>query len=213
MSSLLQQMSENPRMVQTMLSAPYTQAMLEAIAQDPSMATALVNENPWFQGNPALQSYIASMMPQMVTQLQNPEITNMMANPQAVNALIQIQDGMEQLRNAAPALIGNIGLGPFGDFTASDKNDSPNSEKPAENPSNIDSFSNFMARMVHGMHEWDPKANPEERYRMQLDYLKMMGFTDEQKNLDMLIANFGDVNAVVQKILMQNQKEYGLSIN
>ena len=44
------------------------------------------------------------MMPNVLQQLQNPEINNVLANPQALNALMQIQQGVEQLRNVAPSL-------------------------------------------------------------------------------------------------------------
>lgn len=44
MQSLLQQMSENPRLVQSMLSAPYTNSMLQALSADPEMASQLINQ-------------------------------------------------------------------------------------------------------------------------------------------------------------------------
>lgn len=44
MQSLLQQMSENPRLMQSMLSAPYTNNMLQALAADPEMASQLINQ-------------------------------------------------------------------------------------------------------------------------------------------------------------------------
>lgn len=44
MQSLLQQMSENPRLMQSMLSAPYTNNMLQALAADPDMASQLINQ-------------------------------------------------------------------------------------------------------------------------------------------------------------------------
>lgn len=44
------------------------------------------------------------MLPNFVQQLQNPEMHNVIANPQALNALMQIQQGVEQLRNVAPTL-------------------------------------------------------------------------------------------------------------
>ena len=42
------------------------------------------------------------MMPQLMYQLQNPEVQNLMRNPQALGAIQQIQQGIEQLRAAAP---------------------------------------------------------------------------------------------------------------
>ncbi|VVC98093.1 unnamed protein product [Leptidea sinapis] len=44
MQSLLQQMSENPRLIQSMLSAPYTNNMLQAFAADPDIAAQLINQ-------------------------------------------------------------------------------------------------------------------------------------------------------------------------
>lgn len=82
MASLLQQMSENPQLVQNMLSAPYTQNVLQALAADPGMANRIMAENPLIAGNPALQEQMRTMMPQFLQQLQNPEVHNLMANPQ-----------------------------------------------------------------------------------------------------------------------------------
>jgi ubiquilin len=48
-------MMENPQLMQNMLSAPYTQSMLQAFAADPNMAAQIVNSNPLFADNPGLQ--------------------------------------------------------------------------------------------------------------------------------------------------------------
>ncbi|KOB76757.1 Ubiquilin 1,2 [Operophtera brumata] len=88
MQSLLQQMSENPRLVQSMLSAPYTNSMLQAMSADPEMASQLINQNPMFANNPQLQEQIRSMMPQMLNQLQNPEMQQMMSNPQFMQRMV-----------------------------------------------------------------------------------------------------------------------------
>lgn len=42
---------------------------------------------------------------------------------------------------------------------------------------------------------------PQEKYKSQLQQLKDMGFYDEQKNLDALIATNGNVNSAVEKLL------------
>lgn len=55
MASLIQQMSENPQLMQNMLSAPYTQSVMQALAADPNMASAVIAGNPLVAGNPALQ--------------------------------------------------------------------------------------------------------------------------------------------------------------
>jgi ubiquilin len=38
-----------------------------------------------------------------MAQLNNPEIQNLVTNPQAMSAMMQIQQGMEQLRQVAPS--------------------------------------------------------------------------------------------------------------
>lgn len=43
-------------------------------------------------------------MPTLMNQLQNPEMQNLLTNPQALTAIQQIQQGLETLRTAAPGL-------------------------------------------------------------------------------------------------------------
>lgn len=109
MASLLQQMSENPALVQNMLSAPYTQSMLEALVANPTAANAMLAENPLFQGNPALQQQMRTMMPTFLQQLQNPDVQQLVSSTQALNAIMQIQQGMETLRAHAPSLMHTLG--------------------------------------------------------------------------------------------------------
>ncbi len=107
MQSLLQQMSDNPEMLQGMMNAPYFRSMMDALSQDPNMAANLIGNSPLLQANPQLQDQMRVMMPQMLQQMQNPEVMQMMTNPQALNAILQIQQGMEQLRQVAPGLVGS----------------------------------------------------------------------------------------------------------
>ena len=55
MQSLLNQMSENPQLMQNMLNAPYTQTMFQTLAQNPDLAANIISSNPLFAGNPQLQ--------------------------------------------------------------------------------------------------------------------------------------------------------------
>lgn len=50
------------------------------------------------------------MMPALLQQMQNPEMMSFMSNPQALNAIMQIQQGMENLRAAAPSFASNMGM-------------------------------------------------------------------------------------------------------
>ncbi|GBP31587.1 Ubiquilin-1 [Eumeta japonica] len=207
MQSLLQQMSENPRLVQSMLSAPYTNNMLQAMAADPEMASQLINQNPMFANNPQLQEQIRTMMPQMLAQLQNPETQQMMSNPQALNALLQIQQGIDQLRNAAPNLVNNLGLGVGAATATPPPRPAPGTPAPqARQQQNTELFSQFMQRMVSAMSQnQNPQQPPEQRYSQQLEQLAAMGFLNREANLQALIATFGDVNAAVERLLALGQ--------
>ena len=55
MQSLMNQMMENPNLMQNMMSAPYTQAMFQQMASNPDMASNIISSNPLFAGNPQLQ--------------------------------------------------------------------------------------------------------------------------------------------------------------
>ncbi|XP_068622414.1 ubiquilin-1 isoform X1 [Battus philenor] len=215
MQSLLQQMSENPRLVQSMLSAPYTNSMLQALAADPDMASQLINQNPMFANNPQLQEQIRTMMPQMLAQLQNPEMQQMMSNPQALNALLQIQQGIEQLRTAAPSLVNNLGLGVAAagaqpptttTTTTTPSTPAPNNTPPRQQQ-NSELFTQFMQRMMSAMsnNQTNTAQPPEQRYSQQLEQLAAMGFLNREANLQALIATFGDVNAAVERLLALGQ--------
>lgn len=105
MQSLTAQMMENPQLMRNMLNAPYTRSMLEAMAADPAMANRVIATNPFLRGNPQMQEQMRAMMPAFIQQMQNPQIQNVVTNPDALAAIMQIQQGMEQLRTVAPELV------------------------------------------------------------------------------------------------------------
>lgn len=136
-----------------------------------------------------------AMMPNMLDRMQSPEVQSMMSNPQALNAIMQIQQGMEQLRQVAPDLVGSMGIPPpvipvnlnpsttTTNTTSSDATEGviPPSPTLANNPA---LFSDFMARMLGGMaNQQNPNQPPEERYRSQLEQLTQMGFVNRDANL------------------------------
>lgn len=105
MSSFLQQMTDNPSLMQNIFSSPHMQSMMETLAADPSMINTFLQDNPLLSNN---SEQIRNMLPQVMQHLQNPEMTNLMSNPQALQAILQIQQGMETLRQTAPNLINSI---------------------------------------------------------------------------------------------------------
>jgi ubiquilin len=179
MQSLLQQMSDNPSLMESMMNAPYTRSMMEAMSQDPNMAANLIGNSPLLQANPQLQEQMRTMMPQMMQQMQSPEVQNMMANPQAINAILQIQQGMEQLRQVAPGLVGSMGIPPPPPGTTQPPQ-TGNTPAPAQQQV----FGDFMNRMLNGMtNQANPNQPPEERYQSQLEQLTQMGFVNREANL------------------------------
>lgn len=235
MRSLLQQMADNPAMMQNLLNAPYTRSMMESMSQDPDMASRLLSSSPLLSNNPALQEQVRQMMPQFMAQMQNPEVMNMLTNPDALNAILQIQQSMEQLRSVAPGLVGTLGIPPpppgvnsatdpasgdgsGGNSGATTNNVSPSSGINASNPTtgvpNLapgggptpQLFNDFMMRMLNGMsNNADNTQPPEVRYQSQLEQLAAMGFANRDANLQALIATFGDINAAVERLLSLNQ--------
>lgn len=185
MQSLLQQMSDNPSLMESMMNAPYTRSMMEALQQDPNMAANLIGQSPILQGNPQLQEQMRTMMPQFLQQMQNPEVQQMMTNPQALNALMQIQQGMETLRQTAPGLVGSMGIPPAPPGVV---NPPTVGTGPAGNQA---LFGDFMQRMMNGMsNQANPNQPPEERYQSQLEQLTAMGFVNRDANLQGKISRF-----------------------
>ncbi|KAK2164810.1 hypothetical protein LSH36_58g01003 [Paralvinella palmiformis] len=110
MQSLLSQMSSNPQLMQNMIQAPYMQAMLQSLSADPELAQQMMASNPMFAGNPQLQEYMRNMLPTFLQQMQNPDMQQLMTNPRALNAIMQIQQGMQALQTEAPTLLSSFGM-------------------------------------------------------------------------------------------------------
>ncbi|XP_068603123.1 ubiquilin-4 [Brachionichthys hirsutus] len=111
MQSLLQQISDNPQLMQNMLSAPYMRSMMQSLSQNPELASQVLMNNPLFAGNPQLQEQFRSQLPIFLQQMQNPEAMSVMTNPRAMQALMQIQQGLQTLQTEAPGLMPSLMTG------------------------------------------------------------------------------------------------------
>lgn len=223
LASLLQQMAENPTLIQNMMSAPYTQMVMEAMAADPEVANTLLSQNPLIGNNTVLRSQLRNMMPQLIQQMRDPNVQNLMTSPQALEAIMQIQQGMENLRNTAPGFIHTFAptsaVPPTATAasTGASSSETSSTTLPPPPPVTItttsstntqprDAFSEFFARMVSGMAtQNDSSLPPEQRYQPQLEQLAAMGFANREINLQALISTFGDVNAAVEKLLSRGE--------
>ncbi|XP_050532088.1 ubiquilin-1 [Daktulosphaira vitifoliae] len=209
MNSMMQQMIENPQIMQNIMNTPYFQSTLQAMTSNPSMASNLLGNNPLLANNPELQSQFRSMMPAFLQQMSNPAVQEMTTNPNVLSALDQIQRGLEALRTNMPNAGGALGGQSF--FPSSTTNSTPNTDSTVPNnaPSNETNFADLMRRMMSQIPDVsNPVANaqsPEERYSSQLEQLSAMGFVNREANLQALIATFGDINAAVERLLSSGQ--------
>jgi len=223
MQSLMQQMAENPTLMSQMMSAPYMQSIFSSLQNNPDQAATLMQGA--FAGNPQLQQQMSAMMPNLLQQMQNPSVQQLMSNPEALQAIMQIQQGMDRLRMAAPEVYNSMGLptlppmagvGSAGASTTTPT--SPTNPAPTTTGSTggdtttgtttnqqHQAFSQLMTSMIGQMRAGDVNQAPEQRFASQLDQLASMGFVDRQANIQALIATFGDVNAAVERLLQSRQ--------
>ncbi|VDO53712.1 unnamed protein product [Onchocerca flexuosa] len=58
-----------------------------------------------------------------------------------------------------------------------------------------------LIRQMTGTNLGGSTQPPEERYRSQLEQLTSMGFSNQEANIQALLATFGDVNAAIDRLL------------
>ncbi|XP_066843445.1 ubiquilin-1-like isoform X3 [Anser cygnoides] len=179
--SLLQQITENPQLMQNMLSAPYMRSMMQSLSQNPDFAV----------------------------QMQSPDTLSAMSNSRAMQALLQIQQGLQTLATEAPGLIPgfNPGLGGFGSTGVPTGSTVPSSV-PSENTSLASGavepgHQQFVQQMLQALAGVNVQQlqNPEVRFQQQLEQLNAMGFLNHEANLQALIATGGDISAAIERLL------------
>merc|ERR1719244_2168467 len=109
-----------------------------------------------------------------------------MSNPEALQAIMQIQQGMDRLRQTAPDVFQSMGLPSMppglvppvasGTTTTPTPTPTPTSTTTSSDgqpaPSvNSDQFSQFMTQMMGQMRAGNPEQAPEERFASQLEQL------------------------------------------
>nr|XP_020670911.1 ubiquilin-4 [Pogona vitticeps] len=228
MQNLLQQISENPQLMQNVISAPYMRTMLQVLAQNPDIAAQMMVNVPLFAGNPSLQEQLRLQLPAFLQQMQNPDSLSVLTNPRAMQALLQIQQGLQTLQTEAPGLVPRFVAGSypegqtpglkdqeesfFGPPLKKEKLINQNSQEiispPAPMPASPspagDSLPHhqLMQHMIQLLGGGNSQAQtPEVRFQHQLEQLNAMGFINREANLQALIATGGDVNAAIERLL------------
>ncbi|KAI1233244.1 Ubiquilin-1, partial [Lamprotornis superbus] len=194
MQSLFQQITENPQLMQNMLSAPYMRSMMQSLSQNPDLAVQMMLNNPLFAGNSQLQEQMRQQLPTFLQQMQNPDTLSAMSNPRAMQALLQIQQGLQTLAVEAPGLIPgfNPGLGGVG---------SSGAPTASTVPSSVSTENTSPASGTAEPGHQQFLQNPEVRFQQQLEQLSAMGFLNREANLQALIATGGDINAAIERLL------------
>ncbi|XP_040308286.1 LOW QUALITY PROTEIN: ubiquilin-4 [Herpailurus yagouaroundi] len=215
MQALLQQISENPQLMQNVISAPYMRSMMQTLAQNPDFAAQMMVNVPLFAGNPQLQEQLRLQLPVFLQQMQNPESLSVLTNPRAMQALLQIQQGLQTLQTEAPGLVPSLGsfgmsrtpAAPAGSDTGSAPEAPTSSPAPPATPSPAGApnapqhLMQQMVQLLAGGGNSQVQTTPEVRFQQQLEQLNSMGFINREANLQALIATGGDVNAAIERLL------------
>ncbi|KAL1778257.1 ubiquilin-4 isoform X1 [Sigmodon hispidus] len=214
MQALLQQISENPQLMQNVISAPYMRSMMQTLAQNPDFAAQMMVNVPLFAGNPQLQEQLRLQLPVFLQQMQNPESLSILTNPRAMQALLQIQQGLQTLQTEAPGLVPS--LGSFGTSRTAVPLTGSNSASVAEAPTSSPGSpatspptagSSAQQQLMQQMIQLLAGSGnsqvpmPEARFQQQLEQLNSMGFVNREANLQALIATGGDINAAIERLL------------
>lgn len=167
--------------------------------------------------NPELNGLLQSN-PQLQTLLSDPETLRRMTDPANLQAMMQMQQSMQQLQNAGimpstggfgmPQMPLGMGLFPPGRAASAPTSSSSYSQPGSTTIGGLD-FSSILSSAGNS----NPTAtsfnnpptttsrSPEARFESQLQQLEGMGFVDREANLRALIASNGNVNAAVERLL------------
>uniref|UniRef100_A0A674HM25 Ubiquilin-4 n=1 Tax=Taeniopygia guttata TaxID=59729 RepID=A0A674HM25_TAEGU len=209
MQSLLQQITENPQLMQNMLSAPYMRSIMQSLSQNPDLAVQIMLNNPIFVGNLQLQEQMVQLLPTLLQQIDDPDVLSAMSNPRAIQALMQIQQGLHTLATEVPGLLPGFnpdlgGVGSSGAPTASTVPSSVSSENTSPASGTAEpGHQQFVHQMLQALAGANAQQlqNPEVRFQQQLEQLSAMGFPNREANLQALIATGGDINAAIERLL------------
>ncbi|XP_037696058.1 ubiquilin-3 [Choloepus didactylus] len=138
-----------------------------------------------------------------------------MANPRAMHALMQIEQGLQILATEAPRLLlwfmpcpGGLGsmagsVEPRGD-TNMPEDLPPNLAPevlPVQGSTELGFYSTSFLQMLQTLAGNNSQhLQPEVHFHVQLEQLRAMGFLNPEANLQALIATGGDVDAAVEKL-------------
>ncbi|XP_010745632.2 ubiquilin-4 [Larimichthys crocea] len=200
------QLMSNPQMLSQMMGNPLVQNMMS----NPDLMRQMFAGNPQMQQLMEQNPDVSRMFnnPELMRQMQNPETLSMLTNPRAMQALIQIQQGLQTLQTEVPGFMSRSPLGltapPTTGGSIPPRNPPPPAMATGSSPLSAASPSQqqLMQQMLQMFAGGGPSLQtPEVRFQQQLDQLNAMGFINREANLQALIATGGDVNAAIERLL------------
>uniref|UniRef100_A0A8B9MSX5 Ubiquilin 1 n=1 Tax=Accipiter nisus TaxID=211598 RepID=A0A8B9MSX5_9AVES len=176
--SMVQQLTGNPELMHNLASA--------LMNPDSPAQTLLNSAHISSDGNSPPQDQQAQQLPPA---MENAEISYLLRNPRALQALLQVQLGLQTLSTEVPDFLLSLEDSNVDLESTDDSAQSSESEDDAILVSDEDEAEDQM--------EMDEEA-PQTRFKRQMEQLSAMGFQDQSANLQALIEAEGDINAAVE---------------
>ncbi|XP_040901301.1 ubiquilin-4-like [Toxotes jaculatrix] len=195
------QLMSNPQMLSQIMGNP----LIQNIMSNPGMMRQMFAGNPQMQQLMERNPDVSRMLnnPELMRQMQNPETLSMLTNPRAIQALVQIQQGLQTLQAEVPDFMSSLSprgltVPPTTGGSVPPENHSAPAMASGSSPSQQQLMQQMLQMFAGG---GASLQSPEVRFRQQLDQLNAMGFINREANLQALIATGGDVNAAIERLL------------
>nr|XP_015928744.1 ubiquilin-1 isoform X4 [Parasteatoda tepidariorum] len=182
MQSMFQQLTDNPALLSN-LNTPLMQNMLQSLSSNPDFVQRMISSNPLLSSNPELQQQMRNMLPQMMSQIQNPEYQNLLSNPAAVQAIMQIHQGMAQLQQLAPNVFRQGSFPPGTPTTTTGATPATPTTSPVSTTTNSTSSTTTTTNSAATPPNIDPLSmnNQEAFTQLMANMLSTMAINDQQQ--------------------------------
>ncbi|XP_010281539.1 PREDICTED: ubiquilin-4-like [Phaethon lepturus] len=128
---------------------------------------------------------------QLPPEMENAEVSSLLRNPRALQALLRIQLGLQTLSTEVPDFI----LSLEDSHVELDLESMDDSTQSSESEDDVILMSDEDE--AEGQAEMDEET-PQTRFKRQMEQLSAMGFQDQSANLQALIDAEGEINAAVE---------------
>jgi len=206
--------SQNLEATIQMLENPAMQQMMEQAFSNPELMRQMMNTNPMLQ-------QLRQTNPQAAAIFDNPDAMRNMMNPQNLRAMVQMQQAMQQLGgsglfggmpqppSAASAPSAAAGGLDFSSLLGSGAGSTAASAgMPPMNPFMFPFGMPPAGGAAQGIQGATGQPASGQRFRVQLQNLQDMGFSDRSANISALTASNGNVNRAIE-ILLESPPEMG----